>query len=133
MKNINVVGAAIVKDGKLFIAQRPDKGEVALKWEFPGGKIEEGETPQQALVREIEEELETEIEVDRLITTVEHQYSTFHLTMHVFLCRLTGRDPVLEEHVDSRWISREQIYYFDWAPADVKILPCIEEACFGGR
>ena len=99
MKEIEVAGAAIMKDGKLFIAKRPDKGEAGLKWEFPGGKIEAGETPKQALIREIEEELEAEIEIDRFITTVKHQYQTFHLTMHVFLCHLNGNDPVLEEHV----------------------------------
>ena len=131
MKEIDVVGAAIMKDGKLFIAKRPDKGEVGLKWEFPGGKIEPGETPIQALMREIEEELDTEIEIDHFITTVKHQYQTFHLTMHVFLCHLNGKDPILEEHVDSRWIEKKQLYDFDWAPADLKIIPIIEEVCFG--
>ena len=130
MKNVEVVGAAIMKNGKLFIAQRPDKGEVGLKWEFPGGKIEPGETPEQAIHREIEEELETEIEVEKLIVTVKHQYLSFHLTMHVFLCHLNGQDPVLEEHVDCRWINADQLYDYDWAPADFKILPQIKEACF---
>lgn len=131
MKNIEVVGAAIMKNGRLFIAKRPDKGEVGLKWEFPGGKIEPGETPEQAILREIEEELETEIVVEKFIVTVEHQYQTFHLTMHVFLCHLKGKDPILEEHVDCKWITADQLYDYDWAPADLKILPQIKEACFG--
>ena len=130
MKEIEVVGAAIMKDGLLFIAERPNKGEVALKWEFPGGKIEANETPEQAITREIEEELETEIEVEKQIVTVKHQYNSFHLTMHVFLCHLKGQDPVLKEHIDSRWVNKEQLYDFDWAPADLKILPIIEGACF---
>ena len=131
MKEILVVGAAIMKGGKLFIAKRPDKGEVGLKWEFPGGKIEPGETPEQAIYREIEEELKTEVEIKKYIVTVKHQYNSFHLTMHVYLCELKGKDPTLEEHVDSRWISADQLYDFDWAPADLTILPKIKEACFG--
>lgn len=131
MKEILVVGAAIMKGDKLFIAKRPDKGEVGLKWEFPGGKIEPGETPEQAISREIEEELKTEVIIKNFIVTVKHQYKSFHLTMHVYLCELIGEDPTLVEHIDSRWISANQLYDFDWAPADLTILPIIKEACFG--
>lgn len=131
MKYINVVGAAIMKDNRLFIAKRPDKGEVGLKWEFPGGKIEEGETAEDAIRREISEELCTEISVVRKITAVEHQYTSFHLSMTVFLCKLEGKDPVLSEHIDCAWITKEQLYDYDWAPADLKILDKIEEVCFG--
>ncbi len=130
MKDVKVVGAAIMKDGKLFAAQRPENKEIGLKWEFPGGKIEEGETPQQALVREIKEELDTDIQIDRFITSVSYQYPTFHLSMDVYLCHLTGNDPVLSEHIDSKWLTKDQISSIPWAPADYEILPAIAEACF---
>lgn len=130
MKQIEVVAAAIVKNGKLFIAKRPDKGEVGLKWEFPGGKIEPGETMEAAIKREIREELSATIEVSKKITTVKHQYNSFHLTMHIFLCSLFGNDPVISEHVDSCWIDKNQLKDFDWAPADLKILDQVKEACF---
>jgi len=127
MKNIEVVGAAIMRDGKLFTAQRPAGKEIGLKWEFPGGKIEAGETAQQALVREIREELKTEVQVNEYIATVRHQYPTFHLTMQVFRCTLKGPEPVLTEHVDSRWITDQEIDSLDWAPADYKILGQIKQ------
>ena len=130
MNQIEVVAAAIVKNGKLFIAKRPNKGEVGLKWEFPGGKIEPGETKEEAIKREISEELSAVIDVSKFITTVEYQYNSFHLTMHVFLCNLTGNDPIIREHVDSCWITKDQINNFDWAPADLKILDQVKEACF---
>ena len=127
MKYINVVGAAIIKDGKLFVAQRPEGKEVGLKWEFPGGKIEEGETPKQALEREILEELGTYVEVNNYIATVRHQYPTFHLTMQVFRCTLTGPEPILTEHVASKWITAPEIGNLDWAPADYKILDAVQQ------
>lgn len=130
MKDVYVVGAAIMKDGKLFVAQRPDKGEVGLKWEYPGGKIEDGETPVQAIIREIKEELNADIEVESYITTVRYQYTTFHLTMELYLCRLKGSDPVLNEHINSRWITSSEMDGLDWAPADTKIINEVRKACF---
>lgn len=128
MKYIDVVGAAIMKDGKLFVAQRPEGKEVGLKWEFPGGKIEVGESPKEALVREIMEELGTLIEVNHYIATVRHQYSSFHLTMQVFQCTLIGPEPVLTEHVNSKWITAGEIDSLDWAPADYKILDAVKQS-----
>lgn len=130
MKNIQVVGAAIMKNGKLFAAQRPDRGETALKWEFPGGKIEEGESPEQALIREVREELAADIIVEKYITKVEYQYKTFHLNMQLFRCSLTGGDPVISEHVACRWLDRDELESLDWAPADLGILDEVREACF---
>jgi len=130
MKHIQVVGAAIMKDGKLFAARRPDRGETALRWEFPGGKIEPGETPEQALVREVREELDTDIRVEQYITTVEYQYTSFHLTMQLFRCSLTGRDPQISEHVDCRWLGRDELGSVDWAPADLGILDEVGKVCF---
>lgn len=128
MKYIDVVGAAIMKDGKLFVAQRPEGKEVGLKWEFPGGKIEVGESPKEALVREIMEELGTLIEVNHYIATVRHQYSSFHLTMQVFQCTLIGPEPVLTEHVAGKWITAGEIDSLDWAPADYKILDAVKQS-----
>ncbi len=130
MRDVRVVGAAIIKDGKLFAAQRPGSKEVGFKWEFPGGKIEEGETPEEALKREIREELSTEIEVDRFITTVSYTYPTFHLSMAVFLCHLTGPEPTLSEHVACAWLTADQLSSIPWAPADYQILDEIKKVCF---
>ena len=130
MKDIQVVGAAIMKNGKLFAAQRSDRGETALKWEFPGGKIEQGETPEQALLREVKEELDTQIRVEKYIATVEYQYRTFHLTMHLYKCSLTGKDPVISEHVACRWLHADELKSLDWAPADLGILDTVRKACF---
>ena len=127
MKYINVVGAAIIRDGKLFVAQRPEGKEVGLKWEFPGGKVEENETPKEALEREILEELKTYVEVKNYIATVRHQYPSFHLTMQVFRCILTGPEPELTEHVAGKWVTAQEIDSLDWAPADYKILDAIKQ------
>lgn len=117
MKTIKVVAAIIQKDGKIFATQR-GYGEFKGGWEFPGGKIEEGETPEQALVREIREELETEIEVGELLEKVEYDYPNFHLSMDCFLCTIKSGDLVLKEHEDARWLGKEQLDSVEWLPAD---------------
>ena len=117
MKVIEVVAAIIIDKEKVFATQR-GYGEFKDGWEFPGGKMEQGETPQQALMREIQEELDTEIEVGELLDTVEYDYPNFHLTMHCFLCTIKSGDLVLKEHEAARWLTRETIDSVDWLPAD---------------
>lgn len=121
MKTIKVVAAIIVDKNRLFATQR-GYGEFKDGWEFPGGKIEDGETPQQALEREIREELDTEIEVGELVTTVEYDYPAFHLSMDCFACTVKSGDLVLKEHESARWLEKEDLYSVDWLPADVGIL-----------
>ena len=119
MKTIEVAAAIITHSGRIFATQR-GYGEFKDGWEFPGGKMEPGETPQQALVREIQEELDTEIEVGELVETVEYGYPGFHLTMHCFLCTVRSGALVLKEHEAARWLTREELNDVDWLPADVK-------------
>ena len=119
MKNIEVAAAIITHSGRIFATQR-GYGEFKDGWEFPGGKMEPGETPQQALVREIQEELDTEIEVGELVETVEYDYPGFHLTMHCFLCTVRSGALVLKEHEAARWLTGEELDDVDWLPADVK-------------
>lgn len=116
-KQIKVVAAIIREGDKIFATQR-GYGEFKDGWEFPGCKIEQGETPQDALVREIREELDTEIEVGRLIDTVEYDYPGFHLTMHCFLCAIKTGDLVLKEHEAAKWLTKETLDSVDWLPAD---------------
>ena len=125
MKQINVVAAVIIRDGKVFATQR-GYGEFKDWWEFPGGKIEAGESPQQALVREIREELDATIEVGELLQTVEWDYPTFHLTMRCFWCKLTCEALHLNEHEAARWLSSEELRSVNWLPADDQLLPLIE-------
>lgn len=117
MKTIRVVAAIIVENDKIFATQR-GYGEFKGGWEFPGGKIEEGETPQQALVREIQEELDAEIEVGELVERVEYDYPQFHLSMDCFLCKIKAGKLVLKEHEDARWLRREELGSVEWLPAD---------------
>lgn len=117
MKTIRVVAAIIVENDKIFATQR-GYGEFKGGWEFPGGKIEEGETPQQALVREIKEELDTEIEVGELVDRVEYDYPQFHLSMDCFLCKIKSGKLVLKEHEDARWLGRDELGSVEWLPAD---------------
>lgn len=117
MKTIQVVAAIIKKDNQIFATQR-GYGDFAGGWEFPGGKIEPGETREQALVREIKEELDTEIEVGELFDTVEYDYPNFHLTMHVFICSIKSGDLILKEHDGARWLTKDTLYSVDWLPAD---------------
>lgn len=125
MKTIRVVAAVIRKDDRIFATQR-GYGEFKDGWEFPGGKIEPGETPQQALVREIREELETEIRVGDLIDTIEYDYPTFHLSMDCFWCEIMEGSLELKEHEAAKWLDRESLYTVDWLPADVGLVEKIK-------
>ena len=130
MKHYHVVGAIIEHDGKILCMQRP-KGKFPstdLKWEFPGGKIEAGETSEQALARESREELNTEIEVGERLCTVEHDYPAFHLSMQCFLCRVISGDFVLREHEAARWLGSDELWSVDWLPADIEVVKAIEQS-----
>ena len=116
-KKIEVVAAIIRDGGRIFATQR-GYGEFKDGWEFPGGKIEPGETPQQALVREIREELDTEIEVGELLQTVEYDYPAFHLTMHCCGCTVRKGELVLKEHEAAKWLTGETLDSVEWLPAD---------------
>jgi 8-oxo-dGTP diphosphatase len=125
MKVIKVVAAIIVDDGKVFATQR-GYGEFKDGWEFPGGKIDAGETPEEALVREIKEELDTVVEVNELLDTVEYDYPNFHLSMDCFICKIKSGDLVLKEHEAAAWLTKETLYSVDWLPADQGLIPQIE-------
>ena len=126
MKIVRVVAAVIESDHKIFATQR-GYGEFKGGWEFPGGKIEPGETPQQALVREIEEELDTEIEVGELIDTVEYDYPSFHLSMDCFWCKIVKGNLVLLEAEASKWLAKDELYSVEWLPAVGGLIKKIEE------
>lgn len=132
MKTVRVVAAVIKafnKDGEpmIFATQR-GYGEFKDGWEFPGGKIEEGETPQDALKREIQEELDTEISVGELIDTIEYDYPTFHLSMDCFWCEIVKGDLVLKEHEAARWLTGSSIEDVEWLPADITLITKVREA-----
>ena len=126
MKTVRVVAAVIRKDNKIFATQR-GYGEFKDGWEFPGGKIEEGETPEQALTREIKEELDTEIQVGKLIDTIEYDYPKFHLSMDCFWCEIMQGGLELKGHEAARWLSKEELYSVDWLPADVGVVERVKE------
>lgn len=126
MKTIKVTAAIIIHDNRVFATQR-GYGEFKDGWEFPGGKVEEGETSRTALVREIREELDTEIAVGELFDTVEYDYPAFHLSMDCFLCKVVSGKLVLKEHEDARWLSREQLDSVDWLPADIGLIRKLAE------
>jgi 8-oxo-dGTP diphosphatase len=117
MKTIEVVAAVIRKDDKIFATQR-GYGEWKDWWEFPGGKMETWETPEEALVREIREELSTEISVDEFLCTVEYDYSQFHLSMHCYICSLLTESLHLNEHEAARWLKNNELDSVKWLPAD---------------
>ena len=122
MKTINVVAAIIHDTQRRIFATQRGYGERKDWWEFPGGKIEPGETPEEALKREIREELAAEIEVRQLFTTVEYDYPKFHLTMHCYLCTLLSTTPQLLEHQDARWLAIEELNSVKWLPADKDVI-----------
>ena len=121
MKTIRVVAAVILSEGKIFATQR-GYGDFKGGWEFSGGKIEEGETPENALRREIYEELDTEITVGELIDTIEYAYPNFHLSMDCFWCEIISGNLVLKEHEAARWLDKENLYSVEWLPADVSLI-----------
>lgn len=130
MKTINVVAAVIFKDGKVFATQR-GYGEFKDGWEFPGGKVEPGESPEDALRREIREELEVEVNVGDLIDTIEYDYPAFHLSMKCFACTIAGGSPHLLEHEAAKWLTSTQLGSVNWLPADVTLIPKIEKMLEG--
>jgi len=126
MKTIEVVAAIISKDDRIFATQR-GYGEWKDWWEFPGGKIEQGETPEEALKREIREELSAEISIDQFLCTVDYDYPTFHLTMHCYLCSLQKESLRLNEHEAALWLTRDELNNVKWLPADLEIIEKIKE------
>jgi len=126
MKQIEVAAAVIIRDGKVFCAQRPNKGEVALKWEFPGGKLESGERGEETVVREIREELLSVVNVEKDLGAITWQYRTFGIHMHAYRCRLMEGSLTLNEHVAAKWLDRNALRSVDWADADKLLLPAVE-------
>ena len=131
MKTIKVV-AAVICDSlenttKIFATAR-GYGEFKGKWEFPGGKIEAGETSQQALIREIQEELDVKIEVGELIDTIEYDYPTFHLSMDCFRCVVADGEIILKEAEAARWLDKDELYSVDWLPADIALIEKLQNS-----
>lgn len=126
MKTIQVVAALIVHDGRIFATQR-GYGDWKGYWEFPGGKVEPGETPEDALTREIREELATEIRVERYVTTIEWDYPAFHLSMRCYLCSVLSGSLTLLEHEAAAWLDRDHLHDVKWLPADETIISDIEK------
>ena len=125
MKVIKVVAAIIVEDNKIFATQR-GYGDFKGGWEFPGGQIETGESAQEALVREIKEELDTEIVVGDLIDTIEYDYPNFHLSMDCFWAKIVSGDLILKEHVAAKWLRKDELNSVEWLPADQGLILKIE-------
>jgi 8-oxo-dGTP diphosphatase len=126
MKHVEVVAAVIIEHGKVLAAQRNARGEAGLKWEFPGGKIEANETKEQALERELVEELAIQSQVHRHLMTVEHSYVNYNLTMHCYLCTIVAGTIQLHEHIACRWLGQNQLSTVDWAPADIPVVEAIK-------
>jgi len=129
MKSIEVVAAIIEKDNKYFVTQR-GYGDYKDWWEFPGGKIEEGETPQEALIREIKEELDADIIIDKYLCTVECDYPEFHIKMDCYICSLLSIDITLKEHEAAKWLSTDELNTIKWLPIDLKVIEKIREEVF---
>jgi 8-oxo-dGTP diphosphatase len=128
MKSIEVV-AGVIKDGERVFATQRGYGDFKDFWEFPGGKMEPGETPQQALARELKEELAIDVSVGEFICTVDYDYPAFHLTMHCFYCTIAdGKAPELLEHEAAKWLGPAELRGVDWLPADVEVVKALEKA-----
>jgi len=121
MKTIKVVAAIIVDKNKIFATQR-GYGDFKGGWEFPGGKIEPGEMPQEALMREIKEELDIEIQVGELIDTIEYDYPNFHLSMDCFWVEIVSGDLILKEHAAAKWLTKDELDSIEWLPADITLI-----------
>lgn len=135
MKNIEVVAAIIIRDEKILAVQ---KGKakfdyVSYKWEFPGGKVEIGESLEQAIKREILEELNIHVIPEQLLITVKHSYPDFHLIMHCFICNHTEGNLILHEHIQAVWLDIAELHHLDWAEADIPVIPKIKNYLLGGR
>ena len=126
MKTVRVAAAVIRDKNKIFATAR-GYGALKGKWEFPGGKIETGETPREALKREIREKLATEVEVGELIDTIEYDYPDFHLVMECFWCKVVNGELELKEHEAAQWLTREKLYSVEWLPADMRLIEKIKE------
>lgn len=127
-KHIHVVGAVIIEDGKILCAQRGATKTLAYKWEFPGGKIEEGETAQAALKREIDEEMNCIVEIGEEIDTTVYEYDFAFIHLTTFYCKLIKGKPTLTEHVDIKWLSANELGSLDWAPADIPTVNKLQNA-----
>lgn len=126
MKTVKVVAAIIKRDDQIFATQR-GYGDFKGGWEFPGGKVEQGETLEAALVREIKEELDADINVNEHFHTVEYDYPNFHLTMDCFICKLISQDVTLNEHKDAKWLTKESLDSVDWLPADEGLIELLKK------
>ncbi len=126
MKHIEVVAAIIIEDNKLFTTQR-GYGKFKDGWEFPGGKMEPGETREQALERELWEELAIKTKAEKFIKTIEYDYTDFYLTMHCFLTRIVEGTPKLLEHENARWVTKDEIDSVDWLPADLQVIDDVKK------
>lgn len=128
-RRIEVVAAIIHEDGKIFATQR-GYGNYRHKWEFPGGKIEPGESPEEALAREIREELETEVRVGEFVGTVEYEYPEFYVSMRCYLCTIVSGDLTLVEHESAKWLDRNNLFSVDWLPSDLEIIEKLQNMDF---
>lgn len=126
MKSIEVVASVIVKDNKILCCKRGPGRDLEGYYEFPGGKIEVNETKEEALIREIKEELNIDIIINKYLTTINHEYNTFNLTMHVYICSLINENPILIVHTESMWCNKDKLKELDFAEADYKFLDMIK-------